>query len=139
MPPSVRRRITRISQRKFTASVAGIITNENGEILLLNHLMRPGSGWGLPGGFIEFGEQPDAAFRRELLEETGIELRDINMYRCRTLKRHIEIIFIATAVGEAEVKSREIIELEWFEVENIPTEMSLDQQFLIHKVLRPTD
>ncbi len=139
MPPSARRRITRISQRKFTASVAGIITNENGEILLLNHLMRPGSGWGLPGGFIEFGEQPDAAFRRELREETGIELRDINMYRCRTLKRHIEIIFIATGVGEAEVKSREIIELAWFEVENIPTEMSLDQQFLIHKVLRPTD
>jgi len=139
LPPSARRRITRISQRKFTASVAGIITNENGEILLLNHLMRPGSGWGLPGGFIEFGEQPDAAFRRELREETGIELRDINMYRCRTLKRHIEIIFIATGVGEAEVKSREIIELAWFEVENIPTEMSLDQQFLIHKVLRPTD
>ncbi len=128
-----------MSQRKFTASVAGIITNENGEILLLNHLMRPGSGWGLPGGFIEFGEQPDAAFRRELQEETGIELRDISIYRCRTLKRHIEIIFIATAVGEAEVKSREIIELEWFEVENIPSEMSLDQQFLIHKVLRPTD
>lgn len=139
MPPSARRRITRMSQRKFTASVAGIITNENGEILLLNHLMRPGSGWGLPGGFIEFGEQPDAAFRRELQEETGIELRDISIYRCRTLKRHIEIIFIATAVGEAEVKSREIIELEWFEVENIPSEMSLDQQFLIHKVLRPTD
>jgi ADP-ribose pyrophosphatase YjhB (NUDIX family) len=139
LPPWARRRITRISQRKFTASVAGIITNENGEILLLNHALRPVSGWGLPGGFIEFGEQPEAAFRRELREETGIDLRDVSTYGCRTLRRHIEIIFIAKGVGKAKVQSREIIELGWFEIENIPKEMSLDQQFLIRKALLPAN
>ena len=139
LPPWARRNITRVSQRKFTASVVGIITNEKGEILLLNHLLRPVSGWGLPGGFIEFGEQPEAAFRRELHEETGIDLREVTIYRCRTLRRHIEIIFIAKGVGEAQVKSREITELAWFEVENIPKEMSLDQQFLIRRVLLPED
>ena len=112
-----------------------MIANDRGEVLLLNHHMRPVSGWGVPGGFLNFGEQPEAAFRREIREETGLELRDVSIYRTRTLKRHIEIIFLATAVGEASVKSPEIIELGWFAVDDIPKEMSLDQQFLVRKAL----
>ena len=139
LPPWARRRVTRLSQGKFTASVAGIITNEKGEILLLNHVFRPVSGWGLPGGFLEFGEQPEAALRREITEETGLDLRDVTVYRVRILKQHIEIMFTALGVGEARVLSREIKGLGWFEVENIPKEMSLDQHFLIRKVLLPED
>lgn len=137
LPPRVRTWITRRTQGKFTASVVALVTNELGHVLLLNHVLRPRSGWGLPGGFIGHGEQPEAALRRELLEETGLELREVTLYRVRTLKRHVEIIFLAKGVGDAEVRSREIFELGWFEVEHVPADMSLDQQFLILKVLRP--
>ena len=135
MPRKLRTLAARSIQVKFTVSAAGVITNEKGEVLLLNHVLRPVSGWGIPGGFLESGEQPEAGFRREILEETGLDLRDVNLLRARTLKRHIEIIFVATAVGEATVKSGEIIELGWFTVENIPKEMSFDQQFLVRKAL----
>ena len=126
-------------QATFTVSAAGVITNEKGEVLLLNHLLRPMSGWGVPGGFLESGEQPEAAFRREIREETGLDLTDVTIYRARTLKRHIEIIFLAKGVGEASVQSREIIELGWFAVEDVPKEMSLDQQFLVRKALGGND
>ena len=139
MPPSARQLVTRRFQVRFTVSAAGVITNEKGEVLLLNHVLRPVSGWGVPGGFLNFGEQPEAAFRREIREETGLDLRDVTIYRSRTLKRHIEIIFLAKAMGEAKVLSREIIELGWFTAENMPREMSLDQQFLVRKVLIPDD
>lgn len=137
LPASARTWITRRTQKTFTASVAALVTNELGQVLLLNHVLRPLSGWGMPGGFIGHGEQPEAALRRELREETGLELSEVVLYRVRTLKRHVEIVFLAKGVGDAEVRSREIIELGWFEVENVPPEMSLDQQFLIRRVLRP--
>ncbi len=139
LPRSSRISIARLTQTKFTASAGGIITNDRGEVLLLNHHMRPSSGWGLPGGFLNFGEQPEAAFRRELREETGIALRDVTIYRVRTFKRHIEFIFLARGVGEAAVKSSEIIALGWFTIDSMPEEMSLDQQFMIRKALSPED
>lgn len=135
MPPGARILATRIFQVRFTVSAAGIITNEKGEVLLLNHVLRPVSGWGVPGGFLNFGEQPEAAFRREIREETGLELKNISLFRTRTFRRHIEIIFLATGVGQASVKSLEIIELGWFAIDDIPKEMSLDQQFMVRKAV----
>lgn len=129
--------ITRRTQAKFTISAAGIITNKNGEVLLLNHILRPNSGWGVPGGFMNYNEQPEAAFRREIREETGIEMEDVRLYRCRAGVSHIEIIFTAKGIGDPEVKSREIIELGWYDIDAMPPEMALDQQFLIRNALRP--
>ena len=139
MPKTARRWLTRRFQTSFTVSAAGVITNENGEVLLLNHVFRPVSGWGLPGGFLDAGEQPEAAFRREIREETGLELSNVSLVRIRTIHRHIEIIFASKGIGEPVVKSREIIELGWFGLDDMPKEMSLDQQFLILKVLRPAE
>jgi len=135
LPREVRAALARTTQAQFTVSAAGIVTNERGEVLLLNHVLRPTSGWGIPGGFIDRNEQPEAALRRELREETGIELSHVELYRVRTMRRHMEIIYTARGIGEASVQSREIIELGWFAIEEMPEEMSLDQQFLIRKAL----
>ena len=138
LPRTVRQRISRSVQFKFTVSAAGIITNEKGEVLLLDHYLRPDSGWGVPGGFMEKGEQPEAAFRREIREETGLEVRDVEIHRVRTLGRHIEVIYTAQATGEAQAISREIRESRWFAPEDVPKEMSRDQQFLVQKALSGT-
>ena len=88
---------------------------------------------------MDAGEQPEMAFRREIREETGIELSGVVLVRTRTLGRHIEIIFAANAIGEPAVKSCEIIELGWFDLNNMPPDMSRDQGVLIVNTLRPTD
>lgn len=132
----MRLRIIRATQEKFTVSVAAVITNERGEILLLNHVLRPFSSWGIPGGFVEAGEQPETAIRREIREETGLELTNIEMFRVRTIKRHVEIMFRAAATGDGEVKSREINALGWFGIGEMPDEMSRIQKSLIEEVLK---
>ena len=136
LPSWFRLKLIRATQKKFTASVAVIITNRQGKVLLLEHFLRPTSGWGIPGGFIDYGEQPETAARRELREETGIELENLKMIRIRTLGRHIEMLFSAGSNDRAEVKSREIKSLGWFALEEIPEEMSEVQKSIVKKVLR---
>ena len=135
LPPFVRMKLVRVSQKKFTASVAAIITNERREVLLLEHVLRPASGWGIPGGFMEHGEQPEQAICREIGEETGLKLENVRLYRARVLRRHIEFVFRAEAQGEARILSREIIQAGWFEIAKMPEKMSRTQKSLIEKVL----
>jgi ADP-ribose pyrophosphatase YjhB (NUDIX family) len=136
IPSRFRLQIIRVTQKKFTASVGVIVTNAENKVLLLDHLLRPASGWGIPGGFIDRGEQPEEAVRRELREETGIGLENLKMLRVRTINRHIEVLFRAESNDRAEVKSREIKSLGWFAVDEMPAEMSAVQKSIIEKVLR---
>ena len=112
-----------------------MVFNAEGEVLLLKHAMRPYSAWGLPGGFIDRGEQPETAIKRELLEEAGIELEKIEMYRVRTIRTHIEILYTAMCSGKAVVSSGEIEELGWFAAENFPEGLGYGQRELIEKVM----
>ncbi|MBA2620470.1 MAG: NUDIX hydrolase [Acidobacteria bacterium] len=124
LTPAARLKITRATQPKFTVSVAAVITNERGEVLLLDHVLRPHSNWGIPGGFVKASEQPEDAIRREIREETGLVLDNLKMLVVRTSRRHVEILFRADARGEAVAQSREINQAAWFSLEAIPEDMS---------------
>jgi ADP-ribose pyrophosphatase YjhB (NUDIX family) len=132
---STRLQIIRATQKKFTVSAAAIVINENEEVLLLDHVLRSHLSWGLPGGFIGSGEQAEDAVKREIFEETGLELKDIKLIQMRTTNSHIEILFRASPVGTARVQSLEINELGWFKVDKMPEKMSRTQKSIIEKQL----
>ena len=51
-----------------------------GRVLLIRRRNPPFKGaYALPGGFVELDESVDAACRREVLEEAGIELGDLRL------------------------------------------------------------
>lgn len=133
--PSSRLKIIRFTQKKFTVSVAAIIVNDSQEVLLLNHVFRAGLSWGIPGGFIKAGEQPETAVRREIREETGLELENIKLIRLRTHNQHIEILFSASPVGAARARSFEISDLRWFKADEMPEKMNQVQKQIVWEAL----
>lgn len=60
---------------KFVATVVAVILNERGETLLFHHTYRTEYPWGLPGGWMEFNEDPAEAVQREIEEESGLRVR----------------------------------------------------------------
>ena len=52
-------------------AAAGIVINENDEILMVK---TPRGGWVFPGGQVEVGENVIDAVKREVMEETGIDI-----------------------------------------------------------------
>jgi 8-oxo-dGTP pyrophosphatase MutT (NUDIX family) len=135
LPPALRLRAVRMTQRKFTASAAAVVINPKNEVLLLDHVLRPFSSWGLPGGLIGRAEQPAEAIEREVSEEVGIVITAVELYRIRTVDRHIEILFTARSDGTPQIRSREIIDAGWFAVDRLPDGISRSQRSMIVEVL----
>jgi 8-oxo-dGTP diphosphatase len=57
-----------------------VITGEAGEIVLIRRNHAPfKDSYALPGGFVEVGETVEEACRREIKEETNLELYDLRL------------------------------------------------------------
>src|SRR5688572_4402104 len=136
--PRVLRRMTmRVTHARFTVTAAAIVVDNQGRVLLLKHRFRPGTGWGIPGGFIEAGEQPVEAVRRELREEVGLELAGVEVVTTRAFQkpRQIEIVFRCRPRGDAAPQSVEIRKADWFSTDSLPEGLPADQRRLIKDIL----
>jgi 8-oxo-dGTP diphosphatase len=138
-PARLRRAGVWLAEPRFTVTAGAVVVDARGRVLLLKHVFRPGSGWGIPGGFVEREEQPEEAIRRELREEAGIELDEARLVAARTLPRvqQVELLFFARAAAgtRARVASAEISRAEWFEREALPAGLTKDQRGLISRAL----
>jgi ADP-ribose pyrophosphatase YjhB (NUDIX family) len=125
----------RATHARFTATAGGIVFDEEKRVLLLKHRFRPGGGWGLPGGFLQAGEQPEAALRRELMEEVGLEPETVELFKVRVFARpgQIEVVFRCQARGGGSPRSVEVSEMRWFAFQDLPQSLPEDQRRLIRQ------
>ena len=93
-------------------SVAGLVTNDRGEILLVN---SPWRGWEYPGGLIEPGETFEEALRREIREEAGVEIEILRFVGiCKNVEKNIvNIDFVCRYVSGELTTSEESTEVIW--------------------------
>src|SRR5690348_14378058 len=97
-----------------------LLTRGGSEVLLIRRAHEPFQGcWALPGGFVEYGEHPADAARRELLEEVGVPARLTSVLGVYNDPHFDDIAAVMTFVGEAEKTSlqldaQEVLEARWF-------------------------
>ena len=61
-------------------TASAIVRDGDGRLLLARRAVDPSAGkWDLPGGFLEEGEHPLDALRRELREEAGVEIEPLGL------------------------------------------------------------
>jgi ADP-ribose pyrophosphatase YjhB (NUDIX family) len=67
-----------VQKGKITIAVGAVIEDDSGRILLVKHVPERGGFWQgkwiCPGGRLGFGESIEDGIKREVLEETGLEI-----------------------------------------------------------------
>jgi len=106
-------------------AVGTIITDDQNRVVLVKRAIEPGYGkWVFPGGYVDRGEEVQAAAVREAREETGLDVRLerlINIYSYAG-RVPVIVVYAATMVGGCLGCDDEGLEAQFFEPETIPWE-----------------
>jgi len=109
---------------------AGALCVEDGRVLLARRAAEPFEGrWDIPGGFLEEGEDPVAGLRRELKEETGLDVepqRFLGVWMDRyggdsTAEATLNLYWTARIVAGDPEPADDVSELRWFDRDALPS------------------
>jgi 8-oxo-dGTP diphosphatase len=110
------------------AVAACALVERDGRLLLVRRAGDPERGkWDLPGGFVDEGELPEDAVRRELREETALEIELGPFFGVWTdwygdaadAAYNVILVWRATAAGEPE-PADDVSEARWFARDELP-------------------
>ena len=112
-------------------AVGAIVVGSRGLLLSLR-AKNPAKGlWSVPGGLIKIGETQRDALRREILEETGIQIDIIDMITAGDVILHdsdgkveyhyIWILYLSKALNEDIHYESPELEARWFQLNELPS------------------
>ncbi len=105
------------------------IIEKNGEVLLARRAVNPQKGeWDAPGGFLEAGEDPLKGLKREMKEETGLEISNEKFFGFYMDRYWIPIeneytlnIFYTAKIEEGNISPQDdVTEFRWFSLDKLP-------------------
>jgi 8-oxo-dGTP diphosphatase len=118
---------SRIIRPLFQVFAAAVILDESKNILLVKSTYNRFHPWGMPGGSLEYGEQPEEAVVREVWEETHLnvcveKLLLINSW----LPDRVGMYYLCRVTSGTFSPSDEVSEFAYFSLDNLPDVRPLD-------------
>ena len=119
LPRWLRGAILWVGNERYPIGVVGVIWDAEGRLLLARHTYKPGSGWGLPGGWLRGRESLPVGLARELAEELGfrVTVGDLVGWGEMRTPRHFTLGFACQLQDGAFRPNAEISEIAYFPVE----------------------
>lgn len=124
----------------------GVFVLKDGKFLLGKRKNAHGEGsWALPGGHLEFNEELEECSKREVMEEAGVNIKNIRFATItndmfKEEDKHYITIYMLSDYDNGEVKIMEPHKCEkwdWFDLENLPAPLFLAMQNLMKKKFNP--
>lgn len=108
-----------MTEPRHSVSVAAIVVRNDGRVLAVQR--RDNQRWEPPGGVLELDESFEEGLRREVREETGV---DVEVERLTGVYKNmsrgiVALVFRCRAHGEAFTSTDEASRVEWLTVEEI--------------------
>jgi ADP-ribose pyrophosphatase YjhB (NUDIX family) len=123
--------LSRIIRPLFQVFAAAVIMDEVHNVLLVKSTYNRFHPWGMPGGSLEYGEQPEEAVIREVWEETHLnvcveKLLLINSW----LPDRVGMYYLCRITGGTFSPSDEVSEFAYFSLDNLPDVRPSDRDMI---------
>ena len=118
-----------VSYASSKPTAGALCEDDEGRVLLARRAEEPFKGrWDIPGGFLEEGEHPLDGIRRELREETGLEVEPVAFLGVwvdryggdSTAEATLNLYWTARVIGGEPDAADDVSELQWFDSDELP-------------------
>jgi 8-oxo-dGTP diphosphatase len=113
----------RLVAPRHPVGAVGVVFDTDGRVLVLEHAFRTDFPWGLPGGWVERGEDPRDTVKRELREELRLDVDVKDLVLCAAVGRvrtsthplHLGLAYYCRLLSDAEILSTEVLAFDWID------------------------
>jgi 8-oxo-dGTP pyrophosphatase MutT (NUDIX family) len=124
--------IWRFTRPRFTAGVIGVLINTCGEVLIVEHVYHSYPQWGLPGGYVDRGEDPVESLVRELYEELQLTVEVGPIVALdRAYDTHLDIAYLCYSDGTVGTLCQELLAYRWSTPDQLPEIRPFHRQAIV--------
>ena len=140
------RKIEGVGHRPLQMVACGVFLFDERDRVLLEQRTDDGT-WCVPGGSMELGETPEEAARRECLEETGLLVKELQLYNVQSGEKchftypngdevyAVDINFICRSFeGTLKRQEEEVLQLRFFTKGELPENFGVKDRELIEEI-----
>lgn len=122
-------------------SIDAVIIKDD-KVLLVQRGVEPNKGfWGVPGGYVGWDESSEGTVKREVKEETNLEVTDVKLVGVyssptRHPKQVINIVYLVSVKDGNLKHGDDALDTKWFFLSELPDPMALDHRQNIQDAMK---